>query len=97
VSYGGPIDSSSCSAGSSRDRPMPRALVPARLPEIPLPYFDGEYQNWPSFRDRFNTLVANGSNISNTVKFYYLLGSLHADLQEVVKGYIVSNDSFTLA
>uniref|UniRef100_A0A2S2PGT2 Integrase catalytic domain-containing protein n=1 Tax=Schizaphis graminum TaxID=13262 RepID=A0A2S2PGT2_SCHGA len=100
VSYGGPIDSCSCSAGSSRDVIAPsvqRALVPARLPEIPLPYFDGDCQNWPSFRDRFNTLVAKDSNISNTVKFYYLLGCLHADPQEVVKGYTVSDDSFTLA
>jgi hypothetical protein len=93
VSYGKPVDSSSCSAGSSRDVPtpcIPRALAPARLPEIPLPYFDGECQNWPAFRDRFNTLVAKDPNISDTVKFYYLIGCLHADPQEVIKGFTMS-------
>jgi len=100
VSYGGPIDSSSCSAESSRDVPTlsaQRALTPARLPEIPLPYFDGECQNWPAFRDRFSTLVARDPNISNTVNFYYLIGCLHAYLQEVIKWFTISNDSFTLA
>ncbi|XP_025192697.1 uncharacterized protein LOC112592764, partial [Melanaphis sacchari] len=100
VSYEGPVDNSSCSAGSSKDCSSSfgqRALAPPRLPEIPLPYFDGECQNWPAFRDRFNMLVAKDPNISNAFKFYYLIGCLHADPQEVIKGFTVSNDSFNLA
>lgn len=99
-SYEVQVDTPCTSAGSSKDctPPYPQmALAPARLPEIPLPYFDGECQHWPAFRDRFSSLVAANPNISNTHKFYYLIGCLHADPQEVIKGFTVSNDSFTLA
>jgi len=100
VTYEVPVDNSCTSAGSSKDHTPPysqMALVPARLSEIPLPYFDGECKHWPAFRDRFSSLVVTNPNISNTHKFYYLIGCLHTDLQEVVRGFTVSNDSFTLA
>lgn len=29
----------------------------SRLPEIPLPQFDGDFRYWPTFRDRFVALV----------------------------------------
>ncbi|XP_050065896.1 uncharacterized protein LOC126554955 [Aphis gossypii] len=99
VTYDVQGDSASCSTSTSKDCPVSfeRAIAPARLPEIPLPYFDGECQNWPAFRDRFQALVDQRSNIPNIDKFYYLLGCLHADPQEVVKGYTVSNETYSLA
>jgi len=45
----------------------------------------------------FVNLVANNDKIPNVTKFYYLVGCLHADLQEVIKGFSISNESFTLA
>ncbi|XP_060845326.1 uncharacterized protein LOC132924902 [Rhopalosiphum padi] len=93
-------DSSSCSASTAKECAGPfveRALVPSKLPDIPLPYFDGECQNWPAFRDRFKALVDQRPNIPNIEKFYYLLGCLHAGPQDVVKGFVVSNETYTLA
>jgi len=74
VSYKGIIDQVGSSAGgSSKDLPYaPLAVAPMRLPEIPLPTFDGECQNWPAFRDMFGNLVANNDKIPNVTKFYYL-------------------------
>ncbi|XP_050065027.1 uncharacterized protein LOC126553956 [Aphis gossypii] len=100
MSYEVPVGISGTNTEASRDctPPYPQmALAPARLPEIPLPYFDGECQHWPAFRDRFQSLVASDPTISNTHKFYYLIGCLQADPQEVIKGFTVANDSFTLA
>jgi len=48
LAYEGPVDNSSCYVESFKDLPVPHAytaLAPSRLPEIPLKYFDGEYQN----------------------------------------------------
>jgi len=69
-----------------------------RLPKIPLPYeyFDGECHNWPAFRDLFSNLVANNDKIPNFTKCY-LVVCLHPDPQEVIKGFSISNESFTLA
>ncbi|CAI6362474.1 unnamed protein product [Macrosiphum euphorbiae] len=100
VTYETTGDNSSTSVGSSKDCPVPYAPSPSatmRLPEIPLPYFDGECQNWPAFRDLFGNLVANNDKIPNVTKFYYLVGCLHPDPQEVIKGFSISNESFTLA
>lgn len=68
-----------------------------RLPEIPLPRFEGELANWPDFRDRFTALVHSRSTISNAEKFYYLLSCLGTDPLEAVKGIAVSNDTYPLA
>jgi len=101
VSYEGIIDQASSSAGgSSKDCPAPyapMAVAPMRLPEIPLPTFDGECQNWPAFRDMFSNMVANNDKITNVAKFYNLVGCLHDDHQKVIKGFSISNESFTLA
>ncbi|XP_060882004.1 uncharacterized protein LOC132953649 [Metopolophium dirhodum] len=101
VSYEGIVDQASSSAeGSSKDCSAPytpMAVTPMRLPEIPLPTFDGECQNWPAFRDMFGNMVANNDKIPNVTKFYYLVGCLHSDPQEVIKGFSISNESFTLA
>lgn len=93
-------ENSSCSASTSKDCSGPivdRAQSSSKLPDIPLPYFDGECQNWPVFRDRFRALVDQRPNISNIEKFYYLLGCLNAGPQDVVKGFTVSSDTYTLA
>jgi len=42
-------------------------------------------------------MVIEDPKIRNSIKFHYLVGCLHPDPQEVIKGFTVSNDSFTLA
>uniref|UniRef100_A0A2S2NMQ9 Uncharacterized protein n=1 Tax=Schizaphis graminum TaxID=13262 RepID=A0A2S2NMQ9_SCHGA len=68
-----------------------------RLPEIPLPTFDGRLQNWPDFRDRFSTLVDQKAHLTNIEKFYYLLGCLQPGPTDVVKGITVSDATYSLA
>jgi len=68
-----------------------------RLPEIPLPTFDGRLKNWPDFRDRFHTLVDWKTNLSNIEKLYYLLRCLQAGPTDVVKGITVSKATYYLA
>jgi len=75
-------NNSSCSASTPKECAGPiveRAWAPSKLSDIPLPYFDGECQNWPSFRDRFRALIDQRPDISNVQKFYYLLRCLHAN------------------
>ncbi|XP_050063262.1 uncharacterized protein LOC126552594 [Aphis gossypii] len=81
--------------------PLVSNLAPSgsniRLPEIPLPTFDGRLQNWPDFRDRFVTLVDQKAHLNNIEKFYYLLGCLQAGPTDVVKGITVSDATYDLA
>lgn len=86
---------------SARLGPRISSLAPPgshiRLPEIPLPTFDGRLQNWPNFRDSFITLVDQKAHLSNIEKFYYLLGCLQPGPTDVVKGITVSDATYGLA
>uniref|UniRef100_A0A2S2PEC2 Uncharacterized protein n=1 Tax=Schizaphis graminum TaxID=13262 RepID=A0A2S2PEC2_SCHGA len=72
----------------------------SRLPEIPLPTFDGDYRYWPTFRDRFNwfkALVECRSNLTTTDKMYYLIGCLHGKAADAVRSIPISSDNYDLA
>lgn len=75
---------------------IPMAVVPSRLPEIPLPNFDGNIYMWPAFRDRFLAMVDGREQLSNIDKVYYLLGCLKGNAAEVVRGIPVSADTYKL-
>ncbi|XP_025204843.1 uncharacterized protein LOC112601423 [Melanaphis sacchari] len=83
--------------GQALVTPVIQSSHSVRLPEIPLPRFEGELADWPVFRDRFIALVDSRSNISNIEKFYYLLSCLQCEASDVVKGITVSNDTYSIA
>jgi len=98
-----PVNNPSCSTSTSLTMvskdcvvvPYPdMAITPSRLPVIHLPYFDGEFKNWPVFWDRLNALVDQRSNIPNLDMLS--LCCLRADPQDVIKGITVSNDTYSL-
>ncbi|KAL6418076.1 hypothetical protein ACFW04_012357 [Cataglyphis niger] len=42
------------------------------LPRIQLPQFSGLYEDWPSFRDLFHSLIGKDVSVANVEKFHYL-------------------------
>lgn len=69
----------------------------SRLPEISLPRFDGEFNYWPTFRDRFTTLVDSRPFLSDIEKMYYLIGCLHGPAADVIRRIPVSADNYNVA
>ncbi|KAF0710621.1 Uncharacterized protein FWK35_00035717 [Aphis craccivora] len=61
----------------------------SRLPEIPLPKFDGDF--------RFKALVDSRSNLTPIDKMYYLIGCLCGSAAEAVRSIPVASDSYDLA
>lgn len=43
-----------------------------RLPEIPLPKFNGDFQNWLNFRSAFSSIVVENTSVEDKVKYQYL-------------------------
>lgn len=72
----------------------PRPLF--RLPEIPLPLFEGDYRYWPTFRDRFTSLVDNRSNLTTVDKLYYLIGCLRGVAADTVRGIPLCANNYDL-
>jgi hypothetical protein len=42
------------------------------LPSIPLPTFDGKYENWAKFENIFKVMVNNHTDVTCTEKYNYL-------------------------
>lgn len=90
--------SPSCASDAPYSDASFQSQASMRLPEIPLPKFDGDLRSWLDFRDRFVELVIRNKHINSDItRFYYLLGCLQADAGEALKEIPVTKDTFQLA
>jgi len=64
----------------------------SRLPEIPLPTFDGDLREWLTFQNSFMSLLDKWPNLSDTDKMYYLVGCLKGAAAEAVRGIPLSDN-----
>ncbi|KMQ92410.1 hypothetical protein RF55_7600 [Lasius niger] len=46
------------------------------LPRIQLPHFSGKYEDWPSFRDLFASIISRDNSLTNVKRLHYLKTSL---------------------
>lgn len=90
------------SAIQSNDAGSPRSsgvqvIKPTRLPEIPLPTFEGDIYEWITFRDRFITTVDSRTYLPDIDKFYYLVGFCKGAARDAIRGIPVSDQNYKLA
>jgi hypothetical protein len=43
-----------------------------KLPEIPLPHFNGKFEHWLEFRSTFSSIIVDNTSVADNVKFQYL-------------------------
>ncbi|XP_070527506.1 uncharacterized protein [Cardiocondyla obscurior] len=71
------------STASNDTRPETSVLVlPKRkikLPDAPLPKFDGKYENWLTFKNNFQNLISSQPDLTNLDKLHYLKSALIDD------------------
>lgn len=67
------------------------------LPQIKLPEFTGEYENWFSFYDTFKTLVDDDKGLNNIQKYHYLQASLKGEAADVIRSLLVSEENYPVA
>lgn len=68
-----------------------------RLPEIPLPSFSGDFNYWPTFRDRFSALVGDRTDIPKIDKMQHLIGCLHGSASDAIRNIPVAEANYELA
>jgi hypothetical protein len=61
-----------------------------RLPDMPLPVFSGDFNEWITFRQRFQTLITQNNTLNNVEKLYYLRASLRDEALSLQS----TNDTF---
>lgn len=79
------------------DPPVVQPRVFRRLPEIPLPQFDGDIHKWPAFRDQFLAVVSLFPDIPDIERFYHLRSCIQGSAADVIRGILVSGATFAVA
>ncbi|XP_067214142.1 uncharacterized protein [Linepithema humile] len=68
-----------------------------QLPRIALPKFGGKLTDWESFRNTFESLVANNKALFNTQKFHYLKTSVIGDAVLFINNLRISDANYDSA
>ena len=71
--------------------------VPLKLPEIKLPEFSGNFEEWTQFWDLFTSLVDKRSDLPVSVKFNYLKNSLRGPSAKLVAGFSITDGNYQQA
>ncbi|CAL1262782.1 unnamed protein product [Larinioides sclopetarius] len=83
------IDSSTKDAHTANNDQPKRATI--KLPEIPLPLFNGKFEEWNLFKTQFNSLINENAELSEHEKLHYLRGCLKGEAKIIE----TSDDDFT--
>lgn len=67
------------------------------LPYIQLPIFIGKYEDWPSFRDLFMSLIGKDSTIADVTRLHYLKASLKSEVEMLVRNLPTIDENFDRA
>lgn len=66
-----------------------------KLPEAPLPTFDGNYENWLSFKNAFRDMIGSQVDLSEIDKLHYLKAALSGDAGNKAKVFAIEGTSFS--
>ncbi|XP_070515377.1 uncharacterized protein [Cardiocondyla obscurior] len=87
--------------GAQSKEAAPRTVVPgparASLPKVHIPAFSGWYEDWPEFRDLFQSLIIEDLTVSDVSRFHYLKSSLKGDAQQLLRQYQLTAENFAPA
>ncbi|XP_029670495.1 uncharacterized protein LOC115239851 [Formica exsecta] len=68
-----------------------------KLPNIDLPTFNGEYDQWVTFRDTFEAIIDTNTNLTKIQKFYYLQSAVKGRAAQCFKSLSLSNENYDAA
>ena len=69
----------------------------AKLPEIKLLTFNGNYDDWKTFWSSFYNNVVSRDNLEKSAKLTYLLQSLEGEPREMIKGLSHTDANYIIA
>ncbi|GBM66014.1 hypothetical protein AVEN_39181-1 [Araneus ventricosus] len=71
------------SDSNSSDAKSIDKTVSIKLPEIPLPVFNGKIEEWNSFKQQFLNLINDNPNLTENQKCYYLRSCLRKEAKSI--------------
>lgn len=68
-----------------------------KLPDLKIPVFNGDYKKWRNFKDIFDTMIHNRSDMPMVEKMEYLKGYLEGEPNNLIKNYLLSSENYLAA
>ncbi|EFN66945.1 hypothetical protein EAG_00505, partial [Camponotus floridanus] len=62
-----------------------------------LPTFNGTFNRWESFRDRFKAIIIDNRNLTNVDRLQYLCSSLSGDASNALNNLAITDANFAVA
>ncbi|EZA52916.1 hypothetical protein X777_07661 [Ooceraea biroi] len=78
-------------------RTNPSAFSLSHLPPIKLPPFDGKFDEWEQFRDRFQSLITENKDQSNFARMHFLTSCLKGRALDCIANLSITGDNFETA
>jgi hypothetical protein len=72
-------------------------FVPVALPTMSLPSFDGSWEQWLSFYQRFDSLIHSNASLSPIQKFQYLNSCVEGEASSVIKSLGITTENYPIA
>ncbi|XP_011689310.1 PREDICTED: uncharacterized protein LOC105450902 [Wasmannia auropunctata] len=67
------------------------------LPRIQLPTFTGKYEDWPAFRDLFQSIVDRNGSLSEVEKLHYLRTCVKGDADQLIRNLPTTEENYERA
>jgi hypothetical protein len=83
--------------GRSNDTNSGHTNSHIKLPRLDPPKFDGDLNEWLSFKDLFTSAVHNNKTLSNVHKLDYLKTSLTGDAKKMLQSINSTDDNYDIA
>ncbi|XP_011701189.1 PREDICTED: uncharacterized protein LOC105457924 [Wasmannia auropunctata] len=68
-----------------------------KLPEAPLPTFDGKFENWLAFKNAFNSMIGSQADLSEIDKLHYLKSALTGEAGNKIKIFSIDGVDYKKA
>ncbi|XP_071582393.1 uncharacterized protein, partial [Temnothorax nylanderi] len=89
-----PLVDASVNVSRAVDFPSHAAL---NLPKVTLPNFDGSYEKWESFRDRFYAMIICETSLSPVQRLHHLLSCLRGEASASIEHLALTSENFDVA
>lgn len=89
------------STASTASTPLPHPCT--TLPRIQLPhrelrgFFSGKYEDWPSFRDLFQSLLGRDSSTTQVEKLHYLKTCVKGEAESLIRNFTTTDENYERA
>ncbi|XP_039309629.1 uncharacterized protein LOC113004665 [Solenopsis invicta] len=92
-----PSTSSNASQSDAADSVTAVKKRRIKLPEAPLPTFDGKFESWLSFKNAFRSMIGDQNDLTDIDKLHYLRSALKGEAANKIKILEIDGISYAKA